>query len=152
MARASAFQSQSMNTDPSIAAAEPAAGEASDNDILSLGAVDLSAAIHARRVSCVEVMTACLDQIDRLNPTVNAIVALRDRGELLAAAEERDEQAARGEFLGPLHGFPHAVKDIDAVKGLSPVGIGGDAANSHGFWPCWVGIAHQGANCVLLCS
>lgn len=118
MARASAFQSQSMNTDPSIAAAEPAAGEASDNDILSLGAVELSAAIHARRVSCVEVMTACLDQIDRLNPTVNAIVALRDRGELLAAAEERDGQAARGEFLGPLHGFPHAVKDIDAVKGL----------------------------------
>ena len=32
--------------------------------------------------------------------------------------EERDGQAARGEFLGPLHGFPHAVKDIDAVKGL----------------------------------
>ena len=40
---------------------------------------DLAAAIRARRVSCVEVMTACLDQIDRVNPTVNAIVALRDQ-------------------------------------------------------------------------
>ncbi|MCJ2033074.1 amidase [Methylobacterium sp. J-068] len=108
-----------MSTDPSIAAAvPPSTGEDATTDILDLSAVDLSAAIHARRVSCVEVMTAYLDQIERLNPVVNAIVALRERTDLLSAAEERDAQAARGEFLGPLHGVPLAVKDIDAVKGL----------------------------------
>lgn len=87
-------------------------------DITELGAVDLAAAIRGRTVSCVAVMAAYLDRIDALNPGVNAIVALQDRAGLLAAAEERDAQVARGEILGPLHGFPLAVKDLDAVKGL----------------------------------
>jgi amidase len=63
-------------------------------------------------------MTAYLDHIDRLNPKVNAIVALEDRAKLLAQATERDAQLARGESMGPLHGFPHAVKDLQAVKGI----------------------------------
>ncbi len=63
-------------------------------------------------------MTAYLDHIDRLNPKVNAIVALQDRADLLAQARERDTQLARGESMGPLHGFPHAVKDLQAVKGI----------------------------------
>ena len=88
------------------------------SDIVAMDAAALSRAIRARKVSCVEVMTACLDQIERLNPRVNAIVALRDRPELLAEARARDAQLARGEPTGPLHGFPHAVKDLFAVKGI----------------------------------
>src|SRR5689334_15605687 len=87
-------------------------------DIVMMDAVALAGAISSRQVSCVEVMAACLDQIDRLNPKVNAIVALRDREALLGEARERDAQLARGEALGPLHGFPHAVKDLQPVKGL----------------------------------
>ena len=51
-----------------------------------LDAVALSSAIHTRQVSCVEVMTAYLDHIERLNPKVNAIVALEDRGRLISQA------------------------------------------------------------------
>ena len=68
--------------------------------------------MRARQLSCVEVMTAYLDHIERLNPKVNAIVALQDRANLLAQARERDAQLARGELMGPLHGFPLAVKDL----------------------------------------
>src|SRR5258708_32703427 len=78
----------------------------------------LAGAIRARKVSCVEVMTAYLDHIDRLNPKVNAIVALQERAGLLAQARERDAQLARGEPVGPLHGLPHAVKDLAPVKGI----------------------------------
>jgi amidase len=87
-------------------------------DIVMLDGVALAAAIRSRHVSCVEVMSACLDHIDRLNPRVNAIVALRDRGALLQEARERDAQIARGAPLGPLHGFPFAVKDLSPVKGM----------------------------------
>ena len=59
-------------------------------------------------------MTAYLDHIERVNPRVNAIVALQDRGELLAQARERDQQLAHGQSMGPLHGLPHAVKDLHA--------------------------------------
>ena len=88
------------------------------SDILEMSAVALSAAIHGKAVSCVEVMRAALARIDRLNPAVNAIVALQDPGQLLAEAAERDARLARGESAGPLHGFPLAVKDFDAVRGL----------------------------------
>ncbi|HLQ89403.1 MAG TPA: amidase [Xanthobacteraceae bacterium] len=86
--------------------------------LVMMNAVALRDAIHARAVSCVEVMTAYLDHIERLNPLVNAIVALRDRGALLADAKEKDAALARGEPAGPLHGFPFAVKDLAPVKGM----------------------------------
>jgi amidase len=87
-------------------------------DITDLDAVALAAAIASRAVSCVEVMTAYLDRIDRLNPQLNAIVNLRDRAPLLAEAREHDAQLARGDAIGPLHGFPHAVKDVTATAGI----------------------------------
>lgn len=100
-------------------AAEPAQAKPfGPSDLVSMDAVTLAASIRSRRVSCVEVMTAYLDQIERHNPAVNAIVALQDRGALIRQANERDEQAKRGEWLGPLHGFPHAVKDLEPVKGI----------------------------------
>jgi amidase len=88
------------------------------DDIVSLDAVALSRAIQARAVSCVEVMNAYLAQIDRINPAVNAIVAMQDRDALHAIAGERDAQLSRGESLGPLHGFPQAPKDILPVAGM----------------------------------
>ncbi|MDR5856520.1 amidase [Caballeronia sp. LZ062] len=86
--------------------------------IVSLDACALSKAIHARDVSCAEVMQAHLAHVDRLNPRVNAIVAMQDRDVLLALALERDAQLSRGESLGPLHGFPQAPKDILPVAGM----------------------------------
>ena len=65
-----------------------------------LDAVALSEAIHTRRVSCVEVMRAYLDQLNALNPKVNTIVALEHRGRSIAQATERDAQLARGETWG----------------------------------------------------
>ena len=58
----------------SIAGSASAATQHSDVVMLDAGA--LSNAIHTRQLSCVEVMTAYLDHIERLNPKVNAIVAL----------------------------------------------------------------------------
>jgi amidase len=88
------------------------------NAIVAMSAVELAAAIRARTVSCVEVMTATLDHVARLNPEVNAIVALRERGELVAEAQSLDHELARGGYRGPLHGFPQAIKDLEPVKGM----------------------------------
>ncbi len=88
------------------------------DDIVFMDAVALSGAIHSRRVSCAEVMRAYLDHIERINPQVNAIVALQERADLLAQARGRDAQLAGGKSMGALHGFPHAVKDLQAVKGM----------------------------------
>jgi amidase len=88
------------------------------SDIVMLDASELAQAIRARKLSCVEVMAAYLDHIDRYNPAVNAIVALQERAGLLAQARECDAELARGTPRGVLHGLPHAVKDLEPVKGI----------------------------------
>ena len=92
--------------------------DARPDGITAMGAVDLAAAIRGRVVSCAEVMRAYLDRIHRLNPQVNALVALADDAALLREAEAADAALGRGEAVGPLHGFPLAVKDLDPVRGL----------------------------------
>ncbi len=88
------------------------------SDITRLGAFDLSRAIHARSVSCVEVMQAYLQRISAINPHVNAIVSLQQEDDLLAQATARDAQLARGESLGWMHGMPQAIKDMANAAGL----------------------------------
>jgi amidase len=88
------------------------------SDIVQMDGVGLSQAIKSKQVSCVEVMTAYLDHIDVFNPRVNAIVSMQPRETSLVEARERDAQLARGEYLGWMHGFPHAVKDNMPVKGM----------------------------------
>ncbi|GAB5445804.1 amidase [Gymnodinialimonas sp.] len=78
------------------------------------GAAELSRAIAAREVSCVEVMRATLGRIDAVNGAVNAIVSLRDREALMGEARVADAVGGGGW----LHGVPVAIKDLVAVKGL----------------------------------
>src|SRR5476649_2627656 len=67
-------------------------------DIVRMDAHSLSAAIAARKLSCVEVITAYLDHIAAFNPKVNAIVALQDRTGLLAQARERRSEEHTSEL------------------------------------------------------
>jgi len=87
-------------------------------ELVSLDAVEIAELIHTGQVSCVDVMTEFLDRIDRLNPSVNAIVGMADRAESMRAAEMRDRELARGRSRGWMHGLPIAVKDLSAAKGL----------------------------------
>jgi amidase len=87
-------------------------------DIIDQSAIELSAAIHARELSCREVMSAYLDRIDAVNPTLNAIVSLRTREDLMAQAKDYDDDLAAGRDRGWLHGMPIAVKDLSPVKGM----------------------------------
>ena len=91
--------------------------------ITTLSACALSAAIHARTVSCREVMQAYLERIAQANPAHNAIVNLQDEAGLLAQADARDAQLARGESMGWMHGMPQAIKDLANVAGL-PTSMG----------------------------
>jgi amidase len=88
------------------------------SEVVDMDGTALSQAIQARQLSCVEVMSAYLRHIDAFNSRVNALVALQEPEQLLRQAQERDTQLARGECLGPLHGVPHAVKDLQPVRGI----------------------------------
>src|SRR5918997_6148363 len=66
-------------------------------------------------------MAACIEQIGRTNPSVNAIVTLvpeRAMRDARAADERLAEAIARGEDVGPLHGLPVAHKDLAMTRGI----------------------------------
>ncbi len=90
----------------------------SQNEICFKDAVDLARMIRLREVSVTEVMTAFLAQIKRVNPKVNAICTFIGEEAAMRAAREADERMARGLVPGPLHGFPHAVKDLAPTAGI----------------------------------
>jgi amidase len=80
-------------------------------------ATALTARLRAGEVSAAEVMRAHLARIDAVNPELNAIVTL-DRDGALAGADAADQRLAEGEPLGPLHGLPIAVKDLEDTAGM----------------------------------
>ena len=80
-------------------------------------ASELAAKIRRREVSCVEVMQAHIEQIERVNPKVNAIVTFHPE-RALERAQAADEKQARGEPIGVLHGLPTAHKDLVLTKGV----------------------------------
>ena len=56
-------------------------------------------------------------RVEEVNPAINAVVAL-DVERARAAAAAADEETARGDDLGPLHGLPMTVKDVWETEGL----------------------------------
>ena len=87
------------------------------NEICYLAAREIREKISKRELSATEVMEAHLNQIQRVNPTVNAIITLHP-DQAMDSAQAADAAIARGDDLGPLHGLPTAVKDLIPTKGI----------------------------------
>jgi amidase len=85
-------------------------------DPIDLSATELASAIRARTLSSVEVVTAHLRQIERVNPHIHAVVALSETA--LDDAQRADAALAGSDVVGPLHGVPFTVKDWIETKGL----------------------------------
>ena len=89
----------------------------SSNEICFMTATDLVRKIRSKELSAKEVMDAHLNQIERMNPKVNAIVTLiPERG--VDGANAADDALAKGDDLGPLHGLPIAHKDLVETKDI----------------------------------
>ena len=73
--------------------------------------------VRAREISARELVDAHLERIDRLNPSLNAVVTLDAEG-ARAAADVADAVLASGADVGPLHGLPVAHKDTHATGGM----------------------------------
>ena len=86
-------------------------------ELCFLSAVELARRIRARDVSAVDVLRAHVEQIERTNPAVNAIVT-KTFEQAEADARAIDARLARGEDPGPLAGLPVAHKDLTPTKGV----------------------------------
>jgi amidase len=87
------------------------------DDLCFRPATELAGLLRAREVSARELLDAHLARIDRLNPSLNAIVTL-DAAGAREAADAADAELAAGSDVGPLHGLPVAHKDTHATGGM----------------------------------
>jgi aspartyl-tRNA(Asn)/glutamyl-tRNA(Gln) amidotransferase subunit A len=82
---------------------------------------EASRAVQKKEVSPVELTQACLARIEKLNPHLNAFITVTGT-EALDAARKAEAEIARGEWKGPLHGIPLAVKDLIETAGVKTTG------------------------------
>ncbi|MGB8130209.1 MAG: amidase [Candidatus Angelobacter sp.] len=92
-----------------------AKNSASEFHLLDLS--EASRAVQKKEVSPVELTQACLARIEKLNPTLKAFITVTGTA-ALEAARKAEAEIARGEWKGPLHGIPLAVKDLVETAGV----------------------------------
>src|SRR5215467_2390635 len=81
------------------------------NELTTLTAAEMAAAVAAGEISAAELARAHLDRIAQTDDQVHAFLHVAEES-ALAAAGEVDRQRAAGEPLGPLAGVPLALKDV----------------------------------------
>lgn len=80
-------------------------------------ALSLARAIQDRKISSSDLLAYFKERHERLNPSVNAIVAT-NFDQAAKAAAEADSALAQGRVLGPLHGLPMTLKDNLEIIGM----------------------------------
>jgi aspartyl-tRNA(Asn)/glutamyl-tRNA(Gln) amidotransferase subunit A len=90
-------------------------------EIPFLSAAALGELIHKKEISPVEAATAYLDRIAAVDGKLHSYITVC-REEALQAAREAEQAIMRGEWRGPLHGVPYAVKDQFWTKGIRTTG------------------------------
>ena len=88
------------------------------SSITSLSASQLSKLIKSKKVSPVEVLSSHLKLIDKINPSINAIVKLGVSA-AIKSAKKAESDIMKGNWLSSMHGIPIGIKDITETKGLT---------------------------------
>ena len=88
-----------------------------DADMAFAPATELRRLIQSKEVSIVELLELFYQRIDSINPRLNAYLALC-QDQALDQARSAQDAVQRGDSLGPLHGIPISVKDLEMTKGI----------------------------------
>jgi aspartyl-tRNA(Asn)/glutamyl-tRNA(Gln) amidotransferase subunit A len=79
--------------------------------------VELARRLRRKEISPVELTRDCLDRTEKLNPSLNAFITVM-ADSALAEARAAEDEIVRGEWRGPLHGIPIALKDLIDTAGV----------------------------------
>jgi aspartyl-tRNA(Asn)/glutamyl-tRNA(Gln) amidotransferase subunit A len=96
---------------------QTASGKTRSADLTTLSIAEASELVRTKAISPVELTRACLQRIERLNPTVNAFITVTTE-EALSQARESEAEVRGGRWRGPLHGIPVGLKDNIDTAGV----------------------------------
>src|SRR5713101_4106459 len=110
-------------TDLNSQRTNPASGSQND-DLIRLSIREVADLVRKKKVSPVELTTACLARIDRANPALNAFITIT-ADSALEQARMAESEVMRGKWRGPLHGVPIALKDLFDTAGVRTTAASG---------------------------
>ncbi len=93
-------------------------------NLTKLSLSEASQLVRSKRVSPVELTQECLSKIERLNPKLNAFISVT-ADSALAQAQKAEDEIQRGDWSGPLHGIPIALKDLVDIGGTPTTAASG---------------------------
>ena len=79
--------------------------------------LELAPLLKHKKISPLELTQASLQRIEKQNPALNAFITVTTES-ALAAARTAEAEIARGDWRGPLHGIPIALKDLIDTAGM----------------------------------
>ena len=82
-----------------------------------LSATEARKLIGNKQLSPLELTKSCIEQVERYNPSINAVVAINNE-DVLKEAKKAEDEVMAGKELGLLHGLPVGIKDLNPVKDL----------------------------------
>lgn len=94
----------------------PAERPASDEALAFMTVGEQAALLRDGQVTSEALTRLSLRRLKKYNPKLKAVVTLTE-ARALEAARRADDELARGEGRGPLHGIPYGAKDLLAVEG-----------------------------------
>ncbi len=92
-----------------------------DENLAFAPATELKELIADKQITSTELTELYLSRIENLDDQLNSFLTLTPEIALEQAAKA-DEATARGESLGPLHGLPISIKDLQMTKGVKTTG------------------------------
>jgi len=94
---------------------------AQSSDLADLPMAGAIARVRRRAASPVELVQACLSRITKYDGSLHAFITVTG-DKALADARTMDAEARRGQWRGPLHGIPIALKDNIDTAGVRTTG------------------------------
>ena len=88
-----------------------------DDQLAFSPSTELRDLIASKQVSPVEVTELYFSRIDRIDSKLNSYLTLA-RNEAMAGARAAEQAVVRGDTLGPLHGLPISLKDLEMTRGI----------------------------------
>jgi Asp-tRNA(Asn)/Glu-tRNA(Gln) amidotransferase A subunit family amidase len=76
----------------------------------------LAALIRSKKITSTELTKLYLTRLKKFGDTLQCVITILEAS-ALQQAKKADEEIARGNYRGPLHGIPYGVKDLLAVEG-----------------------------------
>ncbi|HKC70313.1 MAG TPA: amidase family protein, partial [Terriglobales bacterium] len=90
---------------------------AASTELTAMTLHDAAELVRKKSVSPVELTRACVERVAQLNPALNAFITVTADSALEQARRAEDE-IQHGQWKGPLHGIPIALKDLVDTAGV----------------------------------